>query len=665
MATWQDWFNYPQAKDGKPVTGAAKMNYAAGAGMSALQIAGLAVGNLQNNKKELAAMEAEQVSSTSKLNLTNQLQAYTPIELGRENAFAKGLAGAASGASAGVAAGGVGAIVGGLVGGVTGVLGSLSRNKQNQATENRLRMDTMNNFMAENQRLSQQSLNNALINYAAYGGQLNQAATPESGLVEINNGGTHEQNPLGGVPFGIGANGKQNFVEQGETAHDGYIFSKRLALPEALSQPLGLSPKFGNKPFADIAKAISKESNERPYDPISNLTKKTLLNRLSQAQDITKQLTISDTSSKPMQDGNYFASGGAPQQTGNPALVSILGGVMGAPLGPWGAVGGVALANALYQLVAPRKSTDLPYTINPNTTPLRPQMTTLPGLNTPLGPTIAQQTVSQVTKPVKKAHTKGPASTSTISPLGAEQPVTSRPQELYFPRFNANFKLNKSEPTFQKYISQGGGTGPQLQTDVTKSNFGDLGMFAPAIGNLATMLGYATTPAETMKIPRLSAGTPLNEYAPYTPIDQTYIANQLKQQSGGVRRGIMDLAGGNRGAATAGLIASDQNYLGALADSYLKASEYNRNQQMQNLQFTNQARQVNNQMGLQTQAYNQQAALQEYQINAANRAARRAGIMGGIQAIGSNIGEMSRYNKNLRTIRNAYMYTDQGELIGQ
>lgn len=47
-----------------------------------------------------------------------------------------------------------------------------------------------------------------------------------------NGGGTHEQNKYGGIPLGMGSNGKRNTVEEGESSYnfkDGkYIFSDRL-----------------------------------------------------------------------------------------------------------------------------------------------------------------------------------------------------------------------------------------------------------------------------------------------------------------------------------------------------------------------------------------------------------------------------------------------------
>tara|TARA_R110002124_G_scaffold281430_1_gene455696 strand:- start:52976 stop:54430 length:1455 start_codon:yes stop_codon:yes gene_type:complete len=56
----------------------------------------------------------------------------------------------------------------------------------------------------------------------------------DNNLNEFNTGGLHEQNPLGGIPQGMGSNGQQNTVEQGETSfklNSGkFIFSDRLGL---------------------------------------------------------------------------------------------------------------------------------------------------------------------------------------------------------------------------------------------------------------------------------------------------------------------------------------------------------------------------------------------------------------------------------------------------
>lgn len=65
----------------------------------------------------------------------------------------------------------------------------------------------------------------------AYGGN-DQDSLTGNRLTEFNGGGTHEENSLGGIPLGLGANGKRNSVEEGETRYEfdegGYIFSNRI-----------------------------------------------------------------------------------------------------------------------------------------------------------------------------------------------------------------------------------------------------------------------------------------------------------------------------------------------------------------------------------------------------------------------------------------------------
>lgn len=64
----------------------------------------------------------------------------------------------------------------------------------------------------------------------AYGGSMGGGYN-DINLNSFEEGGTHEQNPHGGIPMGIGQNGKMNTVEQGEASYDfedgKYIFSNR------------------------------------------------------------------------------------------------------------------------------------------------------------------------------------------------------------------------------------------------------------------------------------------------------------------------------------------------------------------------------------------------------------------------------------------------------
>lgn len=78
-------------------------------------------------------------------------------------------------------------------------------------------------------------------------------------LTEFNEGGSHEENPNGGIPQGPDAN-----VEEGETkvkAKD-YIFSDRITASKGMLESLNLSPKWAKKSFSEISKLIQKK-----YDP--------------------------------------------------------------------------------------------------------------------------------------------------------------------------------------------------------------------------------------------------------------------------------------------------------------------------------------------------------------------------------------------------------------
>ena len=76
--------------------------------------------------------------------------------------------------------------------------------------------------------------------YMAKGGYTNPLSMPNNGLFSFQGGGTHEQNPLGGIPIGKSLQGEQRTVEDKEAAftftgekkgtNGKYIFSHRLIL---------------------------------------------------------------------------------------------------------------------------------------------------------------------------------------------------------------------------------------------------------------------------------------------------------------------------------------------------------------------------------------------------------------------------------------------------
>lgn len=167
----------------------------------------------------------------------------------------------------------------------TGIIGNNNRGAQ----VNQLQQQQIANFDAKAGSINDKNIDNSLANYSAFGGNIFEGGGNFSnGVVTFNSGGTHEQNPDGGIPQGIGANGKPNLVEEGEVKYNDYIYSNRLKPDDNLLKEVGLPIKYAGKPFGEIADILSEESKERPNDPISKKGLDSNMDKLKQAQEILK-----------------------------------------------------------------------------------------------------------------------------------------------------------------------------------------------------------------------------------------------------------------------------------------------------------------------------------------------------------------------------------------
>lgn len=101
-------------------------------------------------------------------------------------------------------------------------------------------------------------------------------------LTEFNEGGTHEENPLGGIPQGQG-----NLVEEGETKYNDYIFSNSLYLSKEDVKEARLDPKLAGKTIAEASKYINRFLDEAPYDKI---TRDTVTDQLDQLMLINERM---------------------------------------------------------------------------------------------------------------------------------------------------------------------------------------------------------------------------------------------------------------------------------------------------------------------------------------------------------------------------------------
>lgn len=207
---------------------------------------------------------------------------------------------------------GIGIIGGGLIGGTLGAITGAVNHIQNQSNRNKLNSaievankNSLISMQDAASRATQNSIRKDRMNIFDIGGD----------MTTFNVGGSHEQNPFGGIPQGIGANGKPNLVEEGEVKYkfmDGnqeeYIFPKRYKVTETSLKKAQLPTKYKGMSYADIAKEIQKPSEEQK-DPITKRTVNSLLRRLQGVNEERLVKIQAKEIEKTDQQENIFADG--------------------------------------------------------------------------------------------------------------------------------------------------------------------------------------------------------------------------------------------------------------------------------------------------------------------------------------------------------------------
>lgn len=124
-----------------------------------------------------------------------------------------------------------------------------------------------------------------MLQFHALGGNLFDQGG--SMLTKFDTGGSHEENPLGGIPQGIAPDGQPNLVEQGETKWDDedYVFSKRLTINKRLAKEYNLPNDFIGKTFAYATEKFNEKFQEHENDAISLATQKAIFSRTREAQE--------------------------------------------------------------------------------------------------------------------------------------------------------------------------------------------------------------------------------------------------------------------------------------------------------------------------------------------------------------------------------------------
>lgn len=237
-----------------------------------------------------AQLEAEKqnpFTAWDNSSLMSQLNTWTPSKTNytmKDMGFDWGeqLGNIGSAAVGGLSAGGIGAAIsGGLaaIGSIGAGIKAWNEAKDMNAKGKQNNILAQNNFF--NQVNAVEYSNDRLnkLNSFAEGGMMN---LPE-GLSFINEGGTHEQNPFGGVPMGVAEDGSQNLVEEGEVIYNDYVFSNRLEVPKELKDKYSIKDK--SITFADAVKRLLKPYEDNTEDSINKRGIEVLMSDFTEVQE--------------------------------------------------------------------------------------------------------------------------------------------------------------------------------------------------------------------------------------------------------------------------------------------------------------------------------------------------------------------------------------------
>ena len=237
------------------------------------------------------------------------------------NVFSSTASGAATGAKIG---GPWGALAGSIAGLGTAIGGIFSDKKKAKVLADQLNSMSLlantDNIADYNRAVMMANNNiydNLYGNFAAFGGNLNMDIPNYqshggdffNGVTKINEGGTHEENPNGGIIMGIDEKGVTNLVEEGEVIYNDYVYSNRLTPDEEMLKKFNLPSKYKGKTYSYIAEDLSKESEETPLDSISKRGLQANMAKLATIQELHRD-ALGKSGDNRLVKGNQAAFGG-------------------------------------------------------------------------------------------------------------------------------------------------------------------------------------------------------------------------------------------------------------------------------------------------------------------------------------------------------------------
>lgn len=116
---------------------------------------------------------------------------------------------------------------------------------------------------------------------------------------KINAGGTHEENPNGGVLMAEDEQ-YQDLVEEGEVIYGDYVFSNRITIPQDFRTKFRIKPSL--KTYADVAEYFAELCQKEGSSNAAINTLRANMSRLSESQEIERQKMYQERMDK------FFAS---------------------------------------------------------------------------------------------------------------------------------------------------------------------------------------------------------------------------------------------------------------------------------------------------------------------------------------------------------------------
>lgn len=110
------------------------------------------------------------------------------------------------------------------------------------------------------------------------------------GYMRVNAGGSHEENPNGGVQVGVDPEGVPNVLEEGEPVYNDYVYSDNIVADKDILEKNNIPTKYAGKLYSEIADIFVDEVAETPLDPIANNGLNSTLVRLADAQEEQKAI---------------------------------------------------------------------------------------------------------------------------------------------------------------------------------------------------------------------------------------------------------------------------------------------------------------------------------------------------------------------------------------